>query len=452
MKRFFTKTGIWLLAAAATIAVVLCVVSALSSGTGLLHNALGVIASPFRAAGSAVAGWVGGISQRFEDVETLQQENDELRQQIAELEEQLRQMEPAATENKELRQLLGLRQQRSDLVFEAARVTQRDVSNWASTLVLDRGSQHGVAIGDCAVDSAGNLVGAVTDVGLNWCRLSTVLDTDSQFGARVFRTGETAVAGGDLALMAEGRLRLQYLSDSASLIKGDVIVTSGLGGYYPAGLVIGTVESVQTDDGGLRQQIAELEEQLRQMEPAATENKELRQLLGLRQQRSDLVFEAARVTQRDVSNWASTLVLDRGSQHGVAIGDCAVDSAGNLVGAVTDVGLNWCRLSTVLDTDSQFGARVFRTGETAVAGGDLALMSEGRLRLQYLSDSASLIKGDVIVTSGLGGYYPTGLVIGTVESVQTDDGGLARYAVLSPKCDVAAIQEMFIITDFDVIQ
>ena len=234
MKRFFTKTGIWLLAAAATIAVVLCVVSALSSGTGLLHNALGVIASPFRAAGSAVAGWVGGISQRFEDVETLQQENDELRQQIAELEEQLRQMEPAATENKELRQLLGLRQQRSDLVFEA-----------------DRGSQHGVAIGDCAVDSAGNLVGVVTDVGLNWCRLSTVLDTDSQFGARVFRTGETAVAGGDLALMAEGRLRLQYLSDSANLIKGDVIVTSGLGGYYPAGLVIGTVESVQTDDGGL---------------------------------------------------------------------------------------------------------------------------------------------------------------------------------------------------------
>ena len=88
MKRFFTKTGIWLLAAAATIAVMLCVVSALSSGTGLLHNALGVIASPFRAAGSAVAGWVGGISQRFEDVETLQQENDELRQQIAELEEQ----------------------------------------------------------------------------------------------------------------------------------------------------------------------------------------------------------------------------------------------------------------------------------------------------------------------------------------------------------------------------
>ncbi len=251
MKRFFTKTGIWLLAAAATIAVVLCVVSALGSGTGLLHNALGVIASPFRAAGSAVAGWVDGISDRFDSVEQLQKENDELRQQIAELEKQLRSAESAAEENRDLRELLGLRQQRSDLTFEAARVTQRDVSNWASTLVLNRGSQHGVAVGNCAVDSAGNLAGVITEVGLNWSRLATVLDTESQFGATVFRTGETAVAGGELALMAEGKLRLQYLADSASLIKGDVVVTSGLGGYYPSGLVIGTVEAVQTDDGGL---------------------------------------------------------------------------------------------------------------------------------------------------------------------------------------------------------
>ena len=251
MKRFFTKTGIWLLGGAAVIAVVLCIISAMGSGTSFLHNALGVIASPFRAAGSAVVNWVGGISDHFASVEELQAENEALRQENAQLRQELQSAQPAAQENQRLRKLLGLREQRSDLKFEAARVTQRDVSNWASTLVLDRGSQHGVAIGDCAVDSAGNLVGVVTDVGLNWCRLSTVLDTDSQFGARVFRTGETAVAGGDLALMAEGRLRLQYLSDSASLIKGDVIVTSGLGGYYPAGLVIGTVESVQTDDGGL---------------------------------------------------------------------------------------------------------------------------------------------------------------------------------------------------------
>ena len=202
----------------------------------------------------------------------------------------------------------------------------------------------------------------------------------------------------------------------------------------------------------LRRQIAELEKQLRSAESAAEENRDLRELLGLRQQRSDLTFQAARVTQRDVSNWASTLVLNRGSQHGVDVGNCAVDSAGNLAGVITEVGLNWSRLATVLDTESQFGATVFRTGETAVAGGELELMAEGKLRLQYLADSASLIKGDVVVTSGLGGYYPSGLVIGTVEAVQTDDGGLARYAVLEPGCSVDEMKELFIITDFDVIE
>ena len=60
MKRFFTKTGIWLLGGAAVIAVVLCIISALGSGTSLLHNALGVIASPFRSAGAAVVAYIIG--------------------------------------------------------------------------------------------------------------------------------------------------------------------------------------------------------------------------------------------------------------------------------------------------------------------------------------------------------------------------------------------------------
>ena len=107
MKRFFTKTGIWLLAAAATIAVALCIVSALGSGTGFLHDALGVIASPFRTAGTAVADWFTGIGDRFESVEQLQEKNAELNRRVAELEDELRKAQNAADENKDLRQLLA---------------------------------------------------------------------------------------------------------------------------------------------------------------------------------------------------------------------------------------------------------------------------------------------------------------------------------------------------------
>ena len=162
MKRFFTKTGIWLLGGAAVIAVVLCIISALGSGTSLLHNALGVIASPFRSAGAAVVAWVDGIGDHFASIEDLQAENEALRQENAELRQELRAATPAAEENERLRKLLELRSQRNDLTFEAARITQRDVSNWSSTLMLNRGSRHGVAENDCAVDCYGNLVGVVT--------------------------------------------------------------------------------------------------------------------------------------------------------------------------------------------------------------------------------------------------------------------------------------------------
>ena len=90
--------------------------------------------------------------------------------------------------------------------------------------------------------------------------------------------------------------------------------------------------------------------------------------------------------------------------------------------------------------------------QAAIAAGDLALMSQGKLKLIYLPDSSTLITGDLIVTSGLGGYYPYGLTIGSVEDVRTDDGGLARYAVLEPRCDPEGLTDLYIITDFDVVE
>ena len=253
MKRFLSKNGIWLLAGVAVVVVVLCIISAVSSGTPFLRNAAGVIASPFRAAGSAVAGWFGGIGDHFDKVADLQQENDDLRAQVADLERQLRQAQKDSEENQRLRDLLELQSQRRDLKTVSARVTERSVSNWASTLTLTRGTSAGVAIGDCAIDEYGNLVGVVTDAGMNWCTVTTILDTTSSIGATVFRTEQVAVAQGQLGLMSAGQLALTYVDEPDKLIAGDLVVTSGLGGYYPSGLPIGTVTELRTDTGGLTQ-------------------------------------------------------------------------------------------------------------------------------------------------------------------------------------------------------
>ena len=253
MKRFLSKNGIWLLAGVAVVVVVLCIISAVSSGTPFLRNAAGVIASPFRAAGSAVAGWFGGIGDHFDKVADLQQENDDLRAQVADLERQLRQAQKESEENQRLRDLLELQSQRRDLKTVSARVAERSISNWTSTLTLTRGTSAGVAIGDCAIDEYGNLVGVVTDAGLNWCAVTTILDTTSSIGATVFRTEQVAVAQGQLGLMSAGQLALTYVDEPDKLIAGDLVVTSGLGGYYPSGLPIGTVTELRTDTGGLTQ-------------------------------------------------------------------------------------------------------------------------------------------------------------------------------------------------------
>lgn len=251
MKRFLTKGGILLLSAVTTVAVLLCIVSAISSGTGPIYNAFGVIASPFRSGGAAISRWVGGITAHFASVSDLQQRNEALEKTVSELQEALRQAQSDSAENRRLRDLLGLRQQRRDLSLESAFVTSRSASNWSSTLTLGKGTANGIAIGNCVVDQFGSLVGVVTDAGLNWSTVTTVLDTSSNLGAKVFRTGETAIASGDLHLMSKTCLRLRFLEGGGSLINGDLIVTSGLGGYYPSGLVIGSVEEILTDDGGL---------------------------------------------------------------------------------------------------------------------------------------------------------------------------------------------------------
>ena len=251
MKEFFRQHGLRILAAAAAVAVLLSVLTYFSSTSSVLENIAGVLTSPFRAAATAVSDWVDDKQQYYEDVTALKEENAALKKEIAELRAQQRQAQADSEENKLFRKLLKLQEQRRDFTFVSASVLAHSEDNWTSSLTLSRGTDQDIAVGDCVVSAEGYLVGVVSKVGLNWSTVLTVVDTDTELGARIFRTGEIAVAEGDFSLMGEGKLKLSYLKADEEVLIGDQIVTSGLGGYYPSGLVIGSVESVRTDDDGL---------------------------------------------------------------------------------------------------------------------------------------------------------------------------------------------------------
>lgn len=251
MKDFLRQNGILLLVAAVLLSVALWLGSALFGGTDPASNLANAVATPFRSGVTAALDWFDGVRDYVLHYDQLHEELNDLRAQVAKLEDEVRDNEEARKENERLRELLELKQKREDFTFQAARVAERSTSNWTNTLTLGRGSDVGLEIGDCVITETGALVGVIEEVGMNWATVATIIDPSSELGGIVNRTYSAGVLEGDFALMGQGKLKLSYLPDSARLVSGDEVLTSGKGGVYPSGLVVGTVDGVFTDPSGI---------------------------------------------------------------------------------------------------------------------------------------------------------------------------------------------------------
>lgn len=252
MKDFFRNNGLLILIIAVLLAAITAVGAyALQGVPSPLGNVLGVLTTPVRNGISSLAGWVEGIYNYSFRYDELLAENERLKQELADVQSELLEAQAAIKENKRLREFLGIRQKRRDFVVESATVTARSSSNWASTLTLSKGTDQGVAAGNCVVDTAGNLVGIIDQAGVNWSTMITLVDANLEMGAFIARTESAAILEGDFALMADGKLKLTYLPENTELITGDLVLTSSMGGNYPSGLVVGTIESIHTDASGM---------------------------------------------------------------------------------------------------------------------------------------------------------------------------------------------------------
>ena len=260
MKQFFRNNGGLLLVAAVLLAGVLTV-GAYILGYDPLSGAMELLATPFRAASSAVTGWTRDQYDKSFRYEQAQAEIDALRRRVAELEEAAIAGQDAVRENERMKDLLGLAEQRPELRYADAAVVRRSSSNWSSDLTIDRGASGGVSAGDCVIDQYGHLIGVVAQADLNSSLVTTILDPTLELGARIARTDEDAILKGDFSLMLEGLARLSYLPEESMLVTGDQVITSGLGGMYPPGLVVGAVRSLVTEEDGVTRYA--------QVEPAA---------------------------------------------------------------------------------------------------------------------------------------------------------------------------------------
>ena len=179
-------------------------------------------------------------SQYVGEVTQLRAENAELRRIETANARALLQTEQLAAENRQLRRLLAMRD-RTVLRSTVAEVLYDARDAFSRRLVLDKGVQHGVAAGQPVIDAAG-VIGQVTRVYPLSSEVTLVTDNESTIPVELRRTGERSVAyGGSI----NGTVELRYLRTNADVRAGDVLVTSGLNGVFPAGLPVGTVRSVE---------------------------------------------------------------------------------------------------------------------------------------------------------------------------------------------------------------
>jgi len=192
------------------------------------------LTAPVRAAGH----FFEGLGASRERLETLEAQNDELRALVAELEE-------ARQENERLRALVDFAEERK-LAKLGARVIRRPIDSWEGVVVIDRGSTDGVEPG-MPVIAAQGLVGQVAEVSARSATVRLLTDSQAGVAAMVQSTRALGVVRGSIG----GTLSLDFVDRSLLPQVGDVVLTSGLGGVYPKGIVVGDVVSVDDRRGEL---------------------------------------------------------------------------------------------------------------------------------------------------------------------------------------------------------
>lgn len=207
-------------------------------------------------------------------------------------------------------------------------------------------------------------------------------------------------------------------------------------------------KELEEENNKLKNELASAAQLIRDAEEYANENTSLKAMLGIAEEHTDFVFSACLVVGSDQNGYSHTLTLNKGSADGLAERDLVITADG-VVGYINELGLTWSKVTTVLDSSCEIGAIVTRTQDVGVLDWDYVLSEQSLLKLAYLDTDAVLNSGDAVETSGVGGIFPSGVLIGRVRELRTESHGISQYAVLEPAVNIDTVRTVFVITNFE---
>ena len=252
MKDFFDT---WKFKILVGIAVFLVGIMAYAGANGRLTAApqelLSVAVAPFQKAAAVVSGSVSSLWEKYANIDNIMAENETLREENAELRQQMVDYDRVKAENEAYKALEDIQSQRPEMTCLSGFVIGRDPLDSFYGFTLDRGSLDGVAVNDAVISDEGYLIGMVVEAGATSCKVMTILHPSFNAAGVVSRTRENGILNGNTTYAPDGLCTLTNLERSTETRAGDQVITTGLGGVVPPDLLLGSVQEVVPEQSGM---------------------------------------------------------------------------------------------------------------------------------------------------------------------------------------------------------
>lgn len=235
-----------------------------------------------------------------------------------------------------------------------------------------------------------------------------------------------------------------YLDDVFNGVRG---VTSPVGLFFSnasgqtSGFFTGIFKlaGLQRENADLKDNLNKYQAQIAQLSEDKKENDRLKALLKFTTTH-DFSYIPASVVAYDPSNIRGNITIDKGKDDQMAVG-MAVISDGFLVGRISNVGPHTARVQLITDPTSAIPVSLQSADTSGIANGEIGF----GLSMEKVPQGEPISTGDTVVTTGLGGDIPKGLIIGTIERIQKQDNSLFVTADIRPSADLSNLSRLIVI-------
>lgn len=222
--------------------------SANSTVSAPLRTAVGVFVVPLQRGMNQIGSWFSAKTQERMTLEEALTKNEELQKRIEELEAEHEQHANDADEIARMGQLLNVKETYKNYQTVGATIIMKNSgNNWYRKFMIDKGTNDGLDV-DMNVIATSGLVGIITDVGPNYSIVTSIIDEESKVSGMLRKTLDTCIVAGDMTAIQDGRLRLEYMSNSFNNGVDNTVVTSNVSEKFLPGIVIGKAVDVTLED------------------------------------------------------------------------------------------------------------------------------------------------------------------------------------------------------------